>query len=480
MKDKIERPEVPGTCLSLRLLDGAPPARHAPRGHPAGGGARAPIRRVEPERTPLRRSARFATRPSARGAATTPNPRSRAPRPSTIPPGPDPSALTPLPPRARSPALPQTLRSATVATNRRWWVWRVSAAPTSSSSARRARSSAARAASPLRGALPPPRAPGQAPAPAQAGRGARLDRLLRRPSVRVARDPSSVVSPRRTLRRVPPHVRPDAPPRQLRRRHRRGPPRGLEPHRRGGARALAEVPVVPGDFLDPKFRGAAAANDAAREKVRKDAETAAAAAGADPTSCARREKAAAECHEVAPLRYAERDIVEDCAFVGSRSTRFDSPARWRPAMRSLPAPRPRVQDASRGDEASRGDRGEDRAQERAARGASRRRARRRRRRAAAERSPRSPRRRAPSRSNLASRDRAPPSPILSSRSPTAPSPALVAETLALWDLTHRTGVSSAPAVSVAAIQARVLAPNEVGRTDPPPRTLRSCATCAWR
>ena len=80
VKDKIERPEVPGTCLSLRLLDGAPPARHAPRGHPAGGGARAPIRRVEPERTPLRLP-RVSTRPSARGAATTPNP---IPRPSSL------------------------------------------------------------------------------------------------------------------------------------------------------------------------------------------------------------------------------------------------------------------------------------------------------------------------------------------------------------------------------------------------------------
>lgn len=82
-------------------------------------------------------------------------------------------------------------------------------------------------------------------------------------------------------------------------------------------RALAEVPVVPGDLLDPKFRGAVAANDAAREKARKDAETAAAAAGAHPDVVrAEGEKAAAECHEVAPLRYAERDIVEDCAFVG--------------------------------------------------------------------------------------------------------------------------------------------------------------------
>lgn len=73
VKDKIERPEVPGTCLSLRLLDGAPPPAALPVGTPPEEARARRFVVCSPREHPSAFRA-FSTRPSARGAATTPNP----------------------------------------------------------------------------------------------------------------------------------------------------------------------------------------------------------------------------------------------------------------------------------------------------------------------------------------------------------------------------------------------------------------------
>ena len=222
--------------------------------------------------------------------------------------------------------------------------------------------------------------------------------------------------------------------------------------------ALAEVPVVPGDLLDPR-------SEAYRRRQRRRREKRCEKTPRPPpppqaptrTSCARREKR----RRRSATRWRRFDTPSETSWriapsSGGTSTRFDSPARWRPAMRSPPRPSPaRSRRFSRRRSVARRSRRRSRARtrgaraHRAARGGFRRRA-------AAERSPRSPRRRAPSRSNLASRGPPPPPPepdsiIESYRA----SPALVAETLAVGSSASAVGFLPAPAVSVAAVQARV-------------------------
>ena len=78
--------------------------------------------------------------------------------------------------------------------------------------------------------------------------------------------------------------------------------------------------VVPGDLLDPKFRVLVASNAAATELKRKDAEAAARGAGEDAAGA---EKAGDEAEKassatVAPLRYDERDVIADGAFIAQQ------------------------------------------------------------------------------------------------------------------------------------------------------------------
>ena len=236
-------------------------------------------------------------------------------------------------------------------------------------------------------------------------------------------------------------------------------------------RALAEVPVVPGDLLDPKFRGIVAANDAAREKVRKDAETAAAAAGAHPDVVrAEGEKAAAECHEVAPLRYAERDIVEDCAFVGRHvdALRLSGALAPGDALSSPPLARAfkTLLEETKRREAIEAKIARKNAQRAAHRAAARERLQAARggreisaKPAAASAVPLKPRepRLAP-----------PPEPDSIIPESYRASPALVAETLALWDLTQvHGGFLQLPPCPWLRFRRAFLAPNEVGSEDGP-------------
>ena len=193
-------------------------------------------------------------------------------------------------------------------------------------------------------------------------------------------------------------------------------------------RALAEVPVVPGDLLDPRGEALASPPTTPREKRReKTPRPPPPPQAPTQTSCARRERR----RRRSATRWRRFDTPSETSWriapsSGGTSTRFDSPARWRPAMRSPPRPsRARSRRFSRRRSVARRSRRRSRARTRSARRIGRRRASGSGRRARRPRDLRvGPRRRAPSRSNLASRDSPPPprSPILSSRSPTAPLP----------------------------------------------------------
>jgi hypothetical protein len=86
------------------------------------------------------------------------------------------------------------------------------------------------------------------------------------------------------------------------------------------AACVLNTEVVPGDLLDPKFRVLVASNAAATELKRKDAEAAARGAGEDAAGA---EKAGDEAEKassatVAPLRYDERDVIADGAFIATQ------------------------------------------------------------------------------------------------------------------------------------------------------------------
>ena len=183
--------------------------------------------------------------------------------------------------------------------------------------------------------------------------------------------------------------------------------------------------MVPDDLLDPKFQRRRRRQRRRGEKGAKRRRDRRRRRGAHPDVVrAEGEKAAAECHEVAPLRYAERDIVEDCAFVGRHvdALRLSGALAPGDALSSPPLARAfkTLLEETKRREAIEAKIARKNAQRAAHRAAARERLQ-------AARGGREisakPAAAAPSRSNLASRDSPPPrSPILSSRSPTAPLP----------------------------------------------------------
>ena len=82
--------------------------------------------------------------------------------------------------------------------------------------------------------------------------------------------------------------------------------------------AMAACDVVEGDLLDPKFRGAHAANVAAREAARAEAEKAARDDGATGAAIRAAGDAAERTAEQTPLRYTRRMVMEDAAFVAAQ------------------------------------------------------------------------------------------------------------------------------------------------------------------
>ena len=89
------------------------------------------------------------------------------------------------------------------------------------------------------------------------------------------------------------------------------------------AKCAAETQVVPGDLLDPRFRVIAASNAAATERERKESEAANVAAekGEETEADGEDKKEIADDKkppEVVPLRYTTRDVVDDGAFIATQ------------------------------------------------------------------------------------------------------------------------------------------------------------------
>ena len=83
--------------------------------------------------------------------------------------------------------------------------------------------------------------------------------------------------------------------------------------------AMAACDVVEGDLLDPTFRGAHAANVAAKEAARAEAEKAAREAGLTGREIRAAGDAAERTAEgLTPLRYTRRAVMEDAAFVAAQ------------------------------------------------------------------------------------------------------------------------------------------------------------------